>query len=140
MAIRQKKGIGAAAPMTAALFLKQAGIGAVFGVALTIVVLLLLAALMTVRDVPHTMVEPLAISAASVGSLFGGLVSSRLLGEKGLFAGLCTGAMVALLIVLLSLVSSGLSVGMMMMLRLITILLSSAVGGVLGVNIRKKRR
>lgn len=121
-------------------FLKLVGIGAGLGILFAIVILVLLALFMTIRDIPHVMVEPLAVSAAALGGLLGGLVASKLIGEKGMIAGLCTGSVMLFPIMLFSLFIGSFGTGYSAVLKLVTILLAASVGGIMGVNIKKKRK
>lgn len=134
LALKQK------APFSPVQFLKSAGIGAGIGILSIIIILTLLAFFMTVRDVPHIMVEPLAATAAAAGGMIGGLTASRLLGEKGLVTGLLAGVAIFIPIVVFSFLAGCFKVGASISLKLATILLAAAVGGVMGVNTRKKRK
>lgn len=129
-----------ALPFNPVRFLKLTGIGAGIGILLTICILLLLSLVMTARDIPHTFVGPMAITAIAAGSLLAGYLSSKLLGEKGLLAGAAAGGMIFFLAALSSLTVGSFCLGIQTALRFITILLAAAVGGVAGVNAKKKRK
>jgi len=134
LAVKQK------IPFTSAVFFKSAGIGAGTGVLFIILILVLMAAYMTFRDVPHAMIEPLAVTAAAVGGIIGGFVASKFLGEKGLVAGLCSGAVIFVSVILYSLFAGSFSFGSSALLKCVTILLAASAGGVAGVNTGKKRK
>lgn len=127
-------------PLNPVKFLKLTGIGAGTGILLTICILLLLSLVMSARDIPHAFVGPMAVTAMAVGSLAAGYLSSRLLGEKGLLAGAAAGGIIFLIAALSGLAVGSFCLGFQAALRLITILLAAAVGGVAGVNAKKKRK
>jgi len=127
-----------AVPFTPVRFLKLTGISAGFGILLTICIFLLLALIMTARDIPHSAVGPMAVTAVAAGSLFAGYLSSKLLGEKGLLAGAAAGGMIFIFILLSSLAAGSFYLGFQAALRLVTILLAAVVGGVAGVNANTK--
>ena len=80
-------------------WLRPVLIGATAGVLCCIAVLLLFALLMAARDIPQPAVTPMAVIAAAVGSFFGGFVSARAAGSRGLVSA-ATGALIFLLIVI----------------------------------------
>ena len=129
-----------ALPFHPARFLKLTGIGAGIGILASVCVLLLLSLVMTARDIPHAFVGPMAVTAMAAGSLLAGYLSSTLLGEKGLLAGAAAGGMIFLAAALSGLAAGSFCLGFQMALRLVTILLAAAVGGVAGVNTKKKRK
>ena len=134
MSVKQK------VSFTSVDFLRSAGIGAGIGIVTTILLLILLSAVMLLRDIPHAMIEPLAVSAAAIGSMIGGFAASKLLGEKGLAAGLCSGIVVFFPIVFYSLFTGSFGFGSSALLKLATILLAASSGGVMGVNTGRKRK
>ena len=74
---------------------------------------------------------------------FGALLAKgtrEALGEKGLLAGAAAGGMIFLAAALSGLAAGSFCLGFQMALRLVTILLAAAVGGVAGVNTKKKRK
>lgn len=127
-------------PFMSSAFLRSAGIGAGTGILSIILILVLLSGFMTFRDIPHAMVEPLAVTAAALGGFIGGFVSSRLHGEKGMAAGLCSGVMIFFPVALYSLFTGSFGLGSSALLKLITILLAASSGGVMGVNTGGKRK
>jgi putative membrane protein (TIGR04086 family) len=125
---------------TSADFLRSAGIGAGIGIVTTILILVLLSAVMLLRDIPHAMIEPLAVSAAAVGGMIGGFAASKLLGEKGLAAGFCSGIVIFFPITIYSFFTGSFGFGSSALLKLATILIAASSGGVMGVNTGRKRK
>ena len=134
MSVKQK------VPFASPAFLRSAGIGAGAGILSIILILILLSGFMTIRDIPHGVIEPLAVTAAALGGLTGGFVASRLHGEKGLAAGLCSGIVIFFPVALYSLFTGSFGFGSLAVLKLVTILLAASSGGVMGVNTGRKRK
>ena len=111
--------------------------GALAGVLSCLLLLLLMAAVLAVGDVPKTAVTPLAVSAAVVGAGVGGFVTARLRGENGLLFGALCGLLLFVLVMavgfsLLQQIRGGYA-----LLKLALMLAAGAIGGVLGVNRRR---
>lgn len=120
-------------------WLRPVLIGTVAGVLCCLAVLLMFALLMAARDVPQSAVTPMAVTAAAVGAFFGGFISARAAGSRGLAYGAATGALIFLLIVI-----AGFSFlqdirGWYAVIKLLVIVISASLGGVYGVNIRRRK-
>lgn len=102
--------------------------------------LLLLAGLMTWCDIPPRFIDPLTIAAAAAATFVGGYICARGLRENGLFAGMGCGAVLFALLFLCSLPVTGTSFSPILPIKLLSMLLAGAAGGVFGVNRRAKRR
>lgn len=115
--------------------------GVVAGTLVCLAALLLLAALLAAKDVPQTAVTPMAVVAAALGAFAGGFVAAKLAGEKGWLFGMVCG----LLLFLLILLAGGLSMlrdirGSYLLVKLAVMLVTAAVGGMVGVNLGHGRR
>ncbi len=118
------------------LFELVMGVGT--GVLVCIGMLMLLAMVIESADVPHAMIFPLAIAAAAVGAFFAGMVAALLARRNGLLFGLACGAVLFLLILLAGFARrAGVGIGSAAV-KLAVLLLTGGIGGVLGVNLRKK--
>ena len=118
--------------------LRSVAIGTVVGVVASVVVLLIMAAIMAAGVFPSRAVMPLAIGAAVFGALIGGLVAARVAGEKGLLYGAGSGLLLFLLTS-----AAGLSLfedagGMHLALKAALMLVAGAIGGIVGVNMRRR--
>ena len=67
------------------------------GTAVSFLILCAFAALMSVRDLPHSAVVPMSILAVAAGTILSGYCCARILREKGLLWGLCCGTVIFLL-------------------------------------------
>ena len=75
-----------------------------------------------------------------VGTLVGSFLSARLMRENGWLVGLASGILFSLTVVL---VNAGIGIagtGLISLSRLVIILVTALIGGMLGVNVRKKLR
>lgn len=118
-------------------FLRPVFIGAFVGAIGCLLVLLLMAAVLAAVDVPKAAITPLAVAAAAFGAFIGGLVAARMAREKGLLLGAACG-----LVLFLILLVAGFAVlkeirGTYAVVKLLVLIGCGAVGGVLGVNLRK---
>lgn len=123
-------------------FWHKTGIPVLWGVGiggvLCVLFLLLMAAVMTALDMPASAVTPLAITAGAAGALFGGAVAGWLGKTRGWLSGVLTGAV---LFVLVAIAGSAFSLEAgwsHQLLKAVIFLLCGAVGGVVGVNLRRR--
>lgn len=124
-------------PSTAYRWVRPLLWGALAGVAVCLLLLLLMAAVLAAGDIPKPAVTPLAVSAAVAGAAVGGFVSARLRGENGLVCGALCG-----LILFLAVMAAGFSLlrqvrGGYALLKLALMLAAGAAGGVIGVGRRR---
>ena len=90
--------------------------------------------LLTLRDLPHSAVEPLALLAGGVGCLLAGFLCARIHGRSGLLIGAACGIVVFGIILLTGCVTVGGGLGPGVWLKGLIFLFCGAIGGVLGVN------
>ncbi len=115
-------------------------VGAICGVAAVLLVILLLS-FITVKSgsVNYSLLIPFGIASACVGAFVGGLISARISGSAGMFIGALSGAVTAVLLLAAGSVF-GVIPEAVSLLRFVLMILSGAIGGVVGVNGRRKRR
>ena len=119
--------------------LRSVAIGAAVGAIATVVVLSIMAAGMAAGVFPSRAVNLLAIVAAVFGSLIGGLISARMAGEKGLLYGLGAALLLFALTALVGFSLFAEARGLHPALKAVLMLIAGAVGGVIGVNLRRRR-
>ena len=118
--------------------LRSVAIGTAVGAVVSVITLLIMAAVMAAGVFPSRAVTPLAIGAAVLGALIGGLVAARLSGGKGLLYGAGVGLMLFLLTA-----AAGFSLfedagGNGMLLKAALMLVGGSLGGIVGVNWRRR--
>ena len=99
-----------------------------------------MAALLLTQDLPQNSVTPLALVALVIGAFVGGFFAARAANQNGWLIGLATGGIMFVLLII---------VGGFALLRdvqvshtwvkLAVMLAASAVGGIVGINLRKRR-
>ena len=90
--------------------------------------------LLTLQDLPHAAVEPLALLAGGFGCLLAGFLCARLYGRSGLLIGAACGVLVFGIIFLAGSMTMGGEMGPSLWLKGLIFLFCGAIGGVLGVN------
>ena len=98
------------------------------------------AALMSVQDLPHSAVVPLSTLSVTVGAFAAGYCCARLIQEHGLLWGLCCGTLLFLIALLCEQLLLGEPVGVLGAYKFVIYAAASMMGGVLGVNRRRKVR
>ncbi len=123
----------------AAKILRPLGIGVGVGILICAVILLIAAAVMTTGILPMGAVTPVSLAAAAIGAFFGGFVAARLSRERGLLYGAGVGLVLFLLVSCLGIAVLQELRGMMMLLKAALMIGVGALGGILGVNVKKRR-
>lgn len=100
--------------------------------------LLLFSLIISMNNIPQSAVTPLATTAASVGAFFGGLMTARMIRVKGALFGAITGFVLFAVLFIVSVSAAGETLGMATLIKLISMPVAGALGGILGVNLRKR--
>ena len=114
--------------------------GVIAGIIISIALTLIFSLLMVFFDMPSwgkTLVTSLTLC---LGAFTAGVFASRLRGHAGLTTGIITSGMLFFLLFAIGFVFIYNAVTVIMPIRLFMMLISGAIGGVSGVNMRKKRR
>lgn len=119
-------------------FIRPVSYGAAAGMAACVLLLLALAAIMSMQDVPQLAVDMLAMLIFLVGGFVSGLVCSGFTREKGLLLGVCCGAVMFLILTAATFILGQPGFGMAAVTKLAAVLCAAAIGGIIGVNRRKK--
>lgn len=121
-------------------WVRPLGVGVAGGILACVLSLLAMAGLLLTQDLPQTGVTPLALVALVTGSFVGGLLAARTAGQNGWLMGLATGGALFLLLM----IAGGFALLRDMQaahtwVKLAVMLGASAVGGIVGINLRRKR-
>ena len=92
--------------------------------------------LLTLQDLPHAAVEPLALLAGILGCVAAGFLCAKLYGRNGLLTGSACGAMVFAIVLFAGCISVHGTLQPGSLLKAVIFLFAGAIGGVLGVNTR----
>ena len=119
-----------------AVIIKSVIIGLVF----TFLVMLLLSALMLWFNIGENFSAAFATLSVGVGSFAAAFYAARKIGSRGYLTGLIVGVTTFLLVLLLSLMVSKESLTFNTLFHLIIIVISSLVGGILGINFKRDKK
>ncbi len=111
----------------------------VIGVGITILCMLIFAAIMLFAKFDREYAVPFATISLAVGTLFAARFASGKIGSKGYLVGLIIGVVVFLILLVISIVINRSSLGVNTLFHFIIIVLSSLIGGISGVNKRNKK-
>jgi putative membrane protein (TIGR04086 family) len=122
---------------------KQFVMPAIYGIlgAFIISILLLAAfsALMTAKDMPSAAVMPFACIAISAGALCGGFMASRLYRSRGLMMGAVTGLLFFIILYITGAIMHQADLNTLLLLKIVLSAVFGAVGGIVGVNLKRRR-
>lgn len=113
-------------------------IGTVIGTVVCLLLLVVMAAIIAAQDVPSVAVAPMAVIAAAAGALVGGFFCARIARQKGLLWGALCGLLLYLLILLAGTIWFRDSQSSYWLIKLAILASCGGVGGVLGVNLKKR--
>lgn len=112
----------------------------IIGVVLTLGVMLALSAVMLIFDVSSSLAVPFATVSVAVGSFGAAFYSARKIGSRGYLIGLICGFITFAVVFLLSLAMSMGGITQNTLFHLIIILISSLIGGILGINFKTDKK
>lgn len=121
-------------------YLKPILMGTIFGIILISVLFLIFALMVSKLNMPVPSISIIVTICGGLGSFVSGFVSSKIFKKKGILIGILSGLILSLLILILSIVFSGNILGGESISKYIVILISSILGGVLGVNSKSYRK
>lgn len=113
--------------------------GVLSGCLLWVVLLLVFSGVMATGSLSFSLLDTLMIVTLAAGAFFGGYVSARILRENGLLWGLLSGGSMFLLVLLCGVILSGAEFSWLLPVKLSAMLLTGALGGIIGVNQQVKR-
>ena len=119
-------------------WLRPVLVGLCVGVLTGTLLLLMMALLVRSVDVPRVAITPMAIAAAGAGAFAAGLAAALTAKKNGLVLGLVCGLVLFFVLLLAGIAhATGVS-GSLAVIKLAVLTLAGALGGVLGVNRRKR--
>ena len=119
-------------------FIRPITYGILCGATECFLLLIIMSILMSFKDIPQSAVSLISTLTFVCGGFVAGLAASSFSREKGMFLGLCCGLCLFLVLSLASLAVDGSGFGMVALTKLIAVLFAAAIGGVIGVNRKKK--
>lgn len=113
------------------------GVSLSFGICFLL--LSIFAAILSKGDFGESTLTAMSFTAQTLGALIGGFAAAKINKKNGLIMGVANGAIMFALLTVLSMILGG-SLSVMTVIRLILLVLGSTLGGIMGVNIRKKQK
>lgn len=104
------------------------------GIAVMLILMLLFAAALSSFPLPLSVFSPAGLIIGSLGSMAAGFLCSLMSREKGFFFGILCGALLFVILLLIALLVWQQKLGTYTLIKFFTMLLSGAIGGILGVN------
>ena len=127
-------------PSAVVVVVRPVLVGVAIGAAVCAGVLLLLSVVLSARNVPHSLIDPMATFAISAGALVAGYCCTKIVRRAGLAYGALCGGVFCLLIMLAGIGLQEGSFGLGAVFKITFMMISAMLGGVLGVNTRSRRR
>ncbi len=118
---------------------KPVAFGLVFGAVTIFAFLFAFSAVMKHSNIPQTIVPIMAIVSVCAGSFVAGFCASKISKQRGLLTGLICGAVISLIILLAGLAVLKDSIGGLALTKFAASIAASAIGGVVGVNTKRRR-
>ena len=109
------------------------------GLAVSSVVLLLFSFVMTKKDIPFSLINPLSAGLLMLASFLAGFIAAKDFKRRGMLTGALCGAVIFVAALIASAMFSA-EIGAAAAIKLAISALSGAIGGILGVNSDRKRK
>jgi len=129
-----------AEPSAVSLIVKPVLMSTMIGAVICIGVLLLFSFILSARSVPQSLINPMAVFSISAGALACGFCCAKLIRRAGLAYGALCGAVFSLVVMLASFGISDNGFGLIALFKIVFMMFSAMLGGVLGVNTRSRKR
>lgn len=120
--------------------LRPVALSVLIGALFCALLLLLMSVLLSTQNIPQFAIHPMASFAISAGGFVAGFCCAKIMREKGLAYGAFCGAVLTVIVLLAALALKDNGFGIPALLKTAFIMLSSMLGGVLGVNTRRRRK
>ena len=115
------------------------GIGTGIGMLFSSLIIIIMALVLAVGDIPAMLIAPSTVFAVTVGGFIGGFVSAKLCGEKGLVCGMISGVIFVLLLWVFGTIFGSEEPGVGIAIKIILMILAGSFGGIIGVNYIKRK-
>ena len=113
-------------------------IGTGIGMISSSILIFLMAAALTVGDVPAMLISPITVIFLAFGGFCGGVASAKLCGEKGIFCGILSGTLFFVVAWIFGAVFENSGFGTAAIIKFVMIAVAGALGGIVGVNYGRK--
>lgn len=97
-------------------------------------------AFVKIKNIPQAFIEPLVIFICALGAFIGGYVTVRISKERGMLKGMVTGFLLFVLTFIASLVFTREPLTMISVIKCLSMVLTGAIAGIIGVNKKSSRK
>ena len=122
------------------LYFKLVGISVLVGLLVSVLILMLFSLIISAKDVPEVAVRVMSVVAVTVSAFVAGYVCAKLIKSKGMLVGLLNGAILFMIFYLTNIFFIKSEDFSALPVKLAIVLLSAGLGGILAVNIKRKKR
>lgn len=120
--------------------IKAINIGVLSGIIVCGIILFFLASVFVKKEVPsENLLEPIMIMSSGLGAFSGGYFAAKVSREKGLIYGLVCAFLMFIFIFIAGTISVRRGLSLVTLMRLIAMLTFGGIGGIVGVNKRKRK-
>ena len=112
---------------------------AVAGVLISALLLLLFSLVLSKKDIPLGIINPFTAFIIGAASFVSGYLAAKSVKQRGMAVGAGCGAIIFLFVSLLSFMNT-FEIGILAAIKLIVSVIGGAIGGILGVNCKRKRK
>ena len=119
-------------------YIISTAIGTGIGMLSSAMLIFMMAAVLTVGNIPAMIISPATVFVLAFGSFFGGFSSAKMSAEKGLLCGFVSGILFFVIAWAAGALFENSGFGTAAIIKLFMILISSSLGGIFGVNYRRK--
>lgn len=135
------KGSNAAGQKTVLILVRAIVIGAVAGALICAFMLAVCAfAFVSAENIPHDFLPAFIIAVTIISSFFAGFIAAKIMKQRGLFCGSVATLLLFLLFLISGLVMSQGGAGGEIFMRLLLMVLSGGIGGLVAVNGKSRRK
>ncbi len=120
-------------------FALSTAIGAGIGMIAAAMLIFLMAAALTIGDIPAMLISPATVVMLAFGGFCGGFAGARLSGEKGLLCGAVSGVIFFLAAWAAGGIFGVSGFGTAAVIKAAMIIIASSLGGIIGVNYIKRK-
>jgi putative membrane protein (TIGR04086 family) len=92
------------------------------------------------KVIPQTMIQPLILVSCALGAFIGGYITVRILRVQGLLFGILSGMLLFVIVCLVSVIAIREPFSTFALVKGVLMMLAGAIGGIIGVNKRSKRK
>lgn len=120
--------------------IKPTLIGVLVSIVSSLIMLVIFAVALTNLSLPDSAVLVLSLISMGIGAFAGGIAAAKIYKERGFVIGAINGAAFYMLSTLVSLAVNPEALTIISLIKLIIFILSSTLGGILGVNLTHKNK